>query len=92
MTMTLTDKKIAELLSAFSIKELNALTDFISFKKAKNWHDLDDFDKVVYLFDIIKASEGQDWSDAEQESKTLDKIYNARIELKALSKAFQYLD
>ena len=90
----MTDKKINELLNRFTKKELDALTDFISLRKSKrkDWHDLDAFDRVAYLFDIIKASEGQDWSDAENESKTLDKIYNARIQLKAICKAFQYLD
>lgn len=90
----MTDKKINELLNAFNKRELDDLTDFISLRqsKVKNWHDLDAFDRVAYLFDIIKAAEGQDWSNAEDESKTLDKIYNCRIELKAICKAFQYLD
>lgn len=88
------DQKINEVLNTFNKKEIDNLTDFISLRKCKvkNWHDLDAFDRVAYLFDIIKAADGQDWYGAEQESKTLDKIYNARLQLKAICKAFQYLD
>lgn len=90
----MTDQKINELLNTFTKREIDALADFISLRqsKVKDWSDLDAFDRVAYLFEIIKASDGHDWTHAQAESQTLDKIYNARIELKALCKAFQYLD